>query len=648
MRQGEKRDVDASQNVDNLIFQCLEPQHLLSALYWRLRGVHVYAQAFRHLPKSVIDLLGIKTLNVDSRPAVKKVRLELVESVFCLLLEKTLHVTWSRRLFDSEDIDQAFRRQILEELEEFFITIEGIARAGLPQSGSVVVSGCSNMAGGFAGLVQSDRLSPQAFGQIEESHQDVIRRIRVMGPSRLVGLIRLFLEVGYSCWFVFKRLRWTSRPRQKFQLAIRSYLTDWGFDLGGMQRIRNVDFLVDGKSFHAGNTIFWLEDTVCEDQYKMSKLKERGYPFAFPSRLTYDRSFARNIALPALKSYLGYRLYASLKDVFESRTCRGLWKSYLLAKVFSEYFRPRHLLVYNDVGFTSTARNLALRSMGCTSVFYPHSYNWAIDVTGYWRPHPWIAFLYYDVLASWGRLQADYYQSAGGHYGTLLNLGCLWSEHIRLVKENETIRSYYNHQLASLLSMPLENFRWRIAVFDTSISSMLSAHDLSKFYADIVRLSQQLKNVLFLCKPKNPIEELFFQAGESWEPISKKVQGASNIVLLPHHFETATAVGLTDLTISACFTNTTVEAIGCGNRAIYYDPTNRFSHAFWHRIPALVCVTPDDLYERARYLLWECDDESYLRYLRTHLLDIEGYFDGRAITRLRQRLCTESQNSDIF
>jgi len=616
------------QKVNSVVFQCLDPHGLFSALYWRLRGVPVYAQAFRYLPKGVVDLAGIKSLSVDSRPSIRKVRLELVESVFHLLLEETRHVAWSRRLFGSKDIDQAFKRRILEELEDFFVTTAGIVCAGLSGSGPVLLSGCSNLPAEFVALVQKGHLPQEALDQVESSHLEVIQCL----------LIRLLLEVGISFWFVFKRLRWYLKPREEFQLAIRSYFTDWGFDAGGLPRIRNVDFLVDGKGFHPGNTIFWLEDAVQEDQYKMGKLRERGYRYAFPSRLVYDRHFAWRIALPVLIGYIGYRLSAGTRDLFEARTCRGLWKSYLTARAFAEYFHPRYLVVYNDVGFNSTARNLALRLKGCSSVFYPHSYNWAIDSTGYWRTHPWISFVCYDILASWGKLQADYYRSAGGRYGESLTLGCLWSEHGRLVQENETINNHYSQQLSSFLTVPLDRFQRGIGVFDTSISSMLFASDLIRFYAGILQLSRRLKDVLFVLKPKYPVEELFSQAGELERQVSEEIRGASNIVLLPQYFETASIIGLTDLTISACFTSTTVEAIGCGKRAVYYNPTNRMPHAFWCRIPGMVCVSDEELYDRVHYLLYKCEDKVYVEYLRTHCMGIESHFDGRAITRLRQRL----------
>ncbi len=52
----------------------------------------------------------------------------------------------------------------------------------------------------------------------------------------------------------------------------------------------------------------------------------------------------------------------------------------------------------------------------------------------------------------------------------------------------------------------------------------------------------------------------------------------------------------------------------------------------------MVVVSDSELLERVRHLLYECDDEAYLLYLRTYCSDIEGHFDGRAITRLRERL----------
>ena len=89
---------------------------------------------------------------------------------------------------------------------------------------------------------------------------------------------------------------------------------------------------------------------------------------------------------------------------------------------------------------------------------------------------------------------------------------------------------------------------------------------------------------------------------------------------------------------SYTFTNVTVEAIGMSARGIYYDPTNRFPHAFWSRIPGMVCRDRDELRTRIKELLYDKTDAEYADYLDKYFRDIVAYFDGRAITRLRRRL----------
>jgi polysaccharide biosynthesis PFTS motif protein len=182
----------------------------------------------------------------------------------------------------------------------------------------------------------------------------------------------------------------------------------------------------------------------------------------------------------------------------------------------------------------------------------------------------------------------------------------------------------------------LDRFGRRVGVLDTSTSSALSPADIASFYAGVLRLAAREPEVVFLLKPKNPPETVL--GGEAGERVLRAIDTAPNVVLLPNRFETAAIVGLTDATISACFTSTVVEGIGCGRPAVYYDPTDRFPDVFWRRIPDMVCVTDEELFERIHYLLWECDPETYLAYLRRHCSALEGFFDGLAITRLRRHL----------
>jgi len=100
---------------------------------------------------------------------------------------------------------------------------------------------------------------------------------------------------------------------------------------------------------------------------------------------------------------------------------------------------------------------------------------------------------------------------------------------------------------------------------------------------------------------------------------------------------TAAIVGLSDLTINACFTSTAVETIGRGRPALYYDPTDRIRESFFRAIPGFVCGS-GDLEERVNELLWRTDAAARAAYLAQHFDELEGHFDGLAITRLRELL----------
>jgi polysaccharide biosynthesis PFTS motif protein len=266
-----------------------------------------------------------------------------------------------------------------------------------------------------------------------------------------------------------------------------------------------------------------------------------------------------------------------------------------------------------------------------------HACNHSIDDTGEWRTSPAISFLVSDYFVTWGKRHSAHLAQGPGSPGEVWEVGCLWSEHAKRTREDPRLREIFERQLRRHWRGDLERVSRVVGFFDTSISAMLTAHDLRAFYQALLRLARALPDVLFVAKPKYPLEETLGASGAAGLQLLAELRETPNVALLSNLFDTGAAVGLSDLCISACFTSTGAESLGCGTRSLYYDPTKRFPHAFWTRIPGLV-VGDTELLERVRHLLWECNDEQYLAYLREHFTDIDGYFDGRAITRLRERL----------
>ncbi|HVH51829.1 MAG TPA: hypothetical protein VM690_06760, partial [Gaiellaceae bacterium] len=187
-----------------------------------------------------------------------------------------------------------------------------------------------------------------------------------------------------------------------------------------------------------------------------------------------------------------------------------------------------------------------------------------------------------------------------------------------------------NAKYRAELAVPLDDYEHVVGVFDTSTASFFGYDDMAAFYAGVAELASAFPRVLFLCKPKRPIEEVFAN-GAGGREVEASFAAAANVAVVPEHFETAAVVAFSDLSINACYTSPAVETIGAGRPAIYYDPTDLYPDSFFRRIPDFVATSGEEL---ATLVESQLTGDPRL----TRFDALEGHFDGLAISRLRERL----------
>lgn len=605
--------------------------------------------------------VGCRILYVDSDPSCNVVGFEklpsprgiwpsstlnLVEAIYRLRIEDSRSLIWATRLFGSEEIRYAFLQAITLKLLKFYSLMDSIGQV-VTDRDQVIHLGRGRIGlrlpwdpfvFDFLRLERSGHLK-QESAQIPVCVKAVMDRVRIHSVSRL----HLFLlDLISPTRFLLCRLRLTKYPREHVHLAIHTYQTGLGVEEERPQKpnLRNVDFILDGVSFHEANTMFWADSGVPE--IRIRALECQGYRVASYSTLRFDPGFLLCRALPALRDYLIYRVRMGIQDAFVTPICRELVRTYLQTLAFADYYSPRYFLLYNDFSYTSVGRTIALRTVGCCSVFYEHSSHSLIEGVS-----PDYGYLLYDAVATWSRSMTAYFQRPPGDFGESWEVGCIWSEHVRLVRESSEFRKTYQKQIQRYSQQSLFSYSNRIGVFDTTTNPVLfTPEDFFKFLSDIVWLASAHPDICFLYKSKWDLEYLAERFGKAYQARLEKLRRTPNVVVLPNLFETAAVIGLSDLTISVCFTSTLVESIGYGIPALYYDVSDRCHPssewgAFWHRIPKLICRDRKQLKERISDLLYNTSDEDYRNYLRRHLSHVEGYLDGRGITRLRERLASE-------
>lgn len=540
------------------------------------------------------------------------------------------------RISESEDVDRYLCRSLLREAGAFLALALLVSSPELARHGRVVVERHWPNGPDFAFLADVARtgrpgLPPAVSAAIErlafeaEADPPLLRRLRsaTHAARELTALWRDALAL----------LRPAERRLPQRPLLIRSYAEDWGIDRGDQRRLRNLDFVVDGDTIDASEVAVWLEEGVPPD--RRARLQERGYAVLERSDVTVGLlGFLWRVVPALLDAGLLFARLSAAERWWHGPVRRLLFQLILWREV-ARGARPRVLLALNDIHPTGVARTLALRRTGCLTVEYEFSSHWLTNEDG-WVPDYVYGFTVVDAMVSWGPLHSRHFSNHRGVFGEFWELGCLWSEHARLVRDDEVIGRRYREALAREYDLDLSAWDAVVGVFDTSTASFFGYDDMAAFYAGVAAVAAASPRVLFLCKPKRPFADIVDNANGGAE-VGAALAGAPNVVMLHEWFETAAVVGLCDLSINACYTSPAVETIGAGRPALYYDPTRLFPDSFFRRVDRFVATTEDELCTFVAQQLAR-DGRERETDLRERFSELEGHFDGRAITRLRGRL----------
>lgn len=558
------------------------------------------------------------------------------EAVEELVRRRPALVRSLRSLVGSPDVDRYLCRSLLRETGGFLATLLLIARSFASDYSVVTLerSWPNGLDHAFLASVarrSAGALPPQIRDALERTSFAAERTPRLRRQATaILGAAR---ELG-GLWRESLRLVRPLAPALPHRpLLLRSYDEDWGLDIGGQRRLRNLDFFVDGELIRADDVGVWAEVGVPPD--RDPELKRRGYAVYRQAALRIGvRSLLAQV-LPLLFRAAVVFVRTAFAERWWQLSVRRLLSELVVWGEVARQVRPRVLLALNDIHPSGVARTLALRKAACLTVEYEFSSHWLTDENG-WVPDYVYGFTVVDAMVSWGPLHSRHFANHRGAIGDFWELGCLWSEHAALVREDSKVNEFYRRALADACHLSLSDFEAVVAVFDTSTASFFTYDDMAAFYAGVAELAARFPRVLFLCKPKRPVERVFIE-GAGGTAVRAALAAAGNVAVLPERFETAAVVGLCDLSINACFTSPAVETIGAGRPALYYDPTDLFPSSFFRQIPGFVATDADELGRRVEELLSATDAERE-HDLRTRFSDLEGHFDGLAITRLRERL----------
>ncbi len=568
---------------------------------------------------------------------------DVVERLYAKLFSGIPAVQRLGGLYENKDIHLAFKKVMNEELTDVFYCVllrEGIEEMLPGESLVWFVPREPGMASKYARwtpiLTEGDStdvlplcLAFPYWLRLAECVRDIFAWARVVGMYAyfpIVCLRRILMFEG----------RPVRNESLRYAIAIYSPVREFS------NTIRGFDFLLDGDRIRKDNTVF--VPLLPLTQEHMDVLTHNNFQVAIlpvgastKTLLMYLRQ-----GLPLLSAWLFYpewisRTYARLLWTY------GLWND------FAERHPVKHFISYCDSGAWHIGRNILLRRNGIQTWFYvdtingPDCFPKSEDELPY-RQHIY-GFLYYDHFVSWCERHARWNRMLQQRVGCYHDVGCLWSEHTRLVQEGKIPSAFPGRLVQAGYCQDMK----MVAVFDSWFydAGMITSEDLQSFIRDVERLLNEFEDVFLVVKEKK--SRWFFQ-----EPYFPRAQ-STNVYAAYDQLEKhprcffpgpscnpSEIVAFSNLVIAFPFTSVGFEALGARRPAIYHDAASRHRGAYYDRIPGLLTHGYSELRNAVQLLLYDISIQEYGRFLDTKVKgEAESFLDGRGITRFRELLAKE-------
>ncbi|MDP3396772.1 MAG: polysaccharide biosynthesis PFTS motif protein [Methanoregula sp.] len=454
---------------------------------------------------------------------------------------------------------------------------------------------------------------------------------------------QIALLAGFPFWVLFQLLQRGTEANDKriYLIGMRVYDNDLAF----FQKLRSIDFLIDGKTITPDDVLFCLETEISPDY--QHELVARRYHTA------HVRSCFKNSSISALtrilkKGFLKTWVSALIRSLFASpdaihMTSEALY-SYLTWVCFCGQYRIKNYVVYNDTIPVHIIRNLVLSREGIQTWYFLHSSNVHI----YYKPpvkehyrHIYVSHLCYDHLVSWSESLTRWYASHPNGIGKFQNFGCLWSENVCLLSQTPESNVILQNALDRFTINGNSRPEKIIGVFDTTFGgeTILTVDDIIAFIRGIIQLLDDIPEIGVIVKMKWTLEEFTGFDSQILESYTHLKDHPRCYLVDEMYASTSEVNAAADLVISACFTSTTLESLGARRKAIYFDALGKFNGFFFDGYPRLVAHSYSSLLSMTRWWLFDASDREFERYLDEYVKgEIDSQADGMAITRFREYL----------
>ena len=539
------------------------------------------------------------------------------------------------KLYQSEDVHLAFKKHLLLELKDYFhcqllrrqlddLLPEHSKTIFVPDhiadAATASVYDKALEKAGLAERVYKGRVEFPLWGRLLGSIVAGHRKLRLVGLSVRTMAEALF---GYVRSFR-KRIQREAYP---FGIAIVSPLREF------RNEMRGVAVLLDGQKLRKDNTLF-VPLFPLKKQYAQV-MKEKGLTVA--SGMAPSRGVVKDVLTNEAK--LLTRIFST--PTWLARVNAHLLKDYLVWSRFQRRYKVDNFVSYADFGFSQISRNILLKKNGAKTWYYMDTENLGPMILK--RPeapphlHQFFGYLHYDNCVTWSQRLIDYYEMHKQKIGKYVSVGCLWSEHIRQVREGD-IPSRLLERLVESGYQPGQKL---VAVYDSSYYNLsrTTYADGVAFAQGIEKLIQHMPEIFVVWKEKKSRQYHTQDDAHDLIALYNRLESHARCHFVGYDGSPAEVSALCDLTICFPFTSTAIEALGAGLKAIYYLPNGKFSNSYFSETPDLVADGYEALCTLVEKLLFNTPDAEYQNYLEKYIKgEIEPYVDGRALTRFRQLL----------
>ncbi|MBU0591474.1 MAG: hypothetical protein ABIJ10_02455 [Candidatus Micrarchaeota archaeon] len=186
-----------------------------------------------------------------------------------------------------------------------------------------------------------------------------------------------------------------------------------------------------------------------------------------------------------------------------------------------------------------------------------------------------------------------------------------------------------------------------IGVFDTNFEyrdiDPLDFNDGKKFLGDVLKLLDEFPDTAMILKAKKQRSEYTPALSSLYDKIQNHERGLVFYKYSREGISAPEVIAYSDFVITAPFSSTTIEALGAGKRAIYYDPNNTYGADtfYYNQFPNLVAGSYNELKRLFKYWAYKVNDEQFKAYLDRYIrYECDPYLDMKALSRLRKMLRT--------